>query len=578
MSSTATTTLRPYQVEAINKVSDHLLTHDRAQVKMACGSGKTIVTQEIVEKVVASTENPVVLALFPNLHLVSQTLESWRANARAPFHAFALSSELKSRSTDEDGDIEAGTLNIPNSTSPQDVADWLVANPTGLRVVFGTYQSSHQLATHSAILPEWDLIVFDEAHRAAGAPKSKFSTAVNNDLVPARKRFFATATPLIANMGTRGDGADMNDTTRFGDRVYSYSHQKAVEEGFINDFKVMVIAVTDADLMGYAEKEEMLTLPTGAMVEVQEAAAAIAIAKAGRENPLKATLTYHRNIERSENFSEAFHFLDGVVEEKVPGRPMTNYTVSGADREKSGMVLEHVRNVTPDERLVISNVKLLNEGVDAQGLDSLCFVDPRKSMVDTVQAIGRVIRLDRGNDKQKESIVILPVLVDRLDMSVDEINNKINQSKFQHINNVLEALHAHEPGLDDELFAKSYVAKRKREEHSKLVAEGEFEAAAELQAEMDAEFEEMRDDSLEGAGSSFNLTKHIVFQGHEWDGDSREALLKIETLMVGGRKLTSDDAWRRQTLELIIDRGGSVALAKKMSRDLFEYTMELKAA
>ncbi len=45
---------------------------------------------------------------------------------------------------------------------------------------------------------------------------------------------------------------------------------------------------------------------------------------------------------------------------------------------------------------VLSNAKCLTEGVDVPGLDAVMFLNPRRSVVDVVQAVGRVMRRRRA--------------------------------------------------------------------------------------------------------------------------------------------------------------------------------------
>ncbi len=64
------------------------------------------------------------------------------------------------------------------------------------------------------------------------------------------------------------------------------------------------------------------------------------------------------------------------------------------------------------ERGVLTNARCLTEGVDVPTLDGVAFIDPRRSQVDVVQAVGRAIR--KAEDKTVGTIVI-PVFVDEDD-------------------------------------------------------------------------------------------------------------------------------------------------------------------
>ena len=57
---------------------------------------------------------------------------------------------------------------------------------------------------------------------------------------------------------------------------------------------------------------------------------------------------------------------------------------------------------------VLSNARCLSEGVDVPSLDAVMFLNPRRSVVDVVQSVGRVMRLAKG---KKYGYIILPVVV-----------------------------------------------------------------------------------------------------------------------------------------------------------------------
>src|SRR5699024_11957708 len=57
---------------------------------------------------------------------------------------------------------------------------------------------------------------------------------------------------------------------------------------------------------------------------------------------------------------------------------------------------------------VLSNARCLSEGVDVPSLDAVMFLNPRRSVVDVVQSVGRVMRLAQG---KKYGYIILPVVV-----------------------------------------------------------------------------------------------------------------------------------------------------------------------
>ncbi|MFH4130721.1 helicase-related protein, partial [Acinetobacter baumannii] len=49
-----------------------------------------------------------------------------------------------------------------------------------------------------------------------------------------------------------------------------------------------------------------------------------------------------------------------------------------------------------DEARIVSNVRFLTEGIDVPTLDAIIFLAPKKSQVDIVQAVGRIMRKAEG--------------------------------------------------------------------------------------------------------------------------------------------------------------------------------------
>ncbi|MDR2737522.1 MAG: hypothetical protein LBB18_01085 [Puniceicoccales bacterium] len=65
-------------------------------------------------------------------------------------------------------------------------------------------------------------------------------------------------------------------------------------------------------------------------------------------------------------------------------------------------------DISPNSCRILSNVRCLSEGVDVPSLDAVLFLAPRKSQVDVVQAVGRVMGTAPG---KKMGYIILPVAI-----------------------------------------------------------------------------------------------------------------------------------------------------------------------
>ena len=87
----------------------------------------------------------------------------------------------------------------------------------------------------------------------------------------------------------------------------------------------------------------------------------------------------------------------------------------------------------------MSNAQCLSEGVDVPSLDGVVFFEPRKSVIDVVQAVGRVMR---KQDDKDFGYVVIP-LVTKHD-SLDELEAK----SYKTLVEVVNALRAHDDRID----------------------------------------------------------------------------------------------------------------------------------
>ena len=92
---------------------------------------------------------------------------------------------------------------------------------------------------------------------------------------------------------------------------------------------------------------------------------------------------------------------------------------------------------------MLSNAKVLSEGVDVPALDAVVFMDPRKSTIDITQAVGRAIRKAPG--KELGYIVIPVVVPEGSNMTSQEV---LAGSDFGIVWDVVRALRSHDDRVD----------------------------------------------------------------------------------------------------------------------------------
>jgi len=420
----------------------------RGKVIMPCGTGKTRVGMKVMERLKAK----VTIVLCPALSLVKQNLECYLQNSRFKFTAMVVcSDESTAKQAREEYGIEVGT-----TTDPLTINSWVgVDQIAGKRtVIFATYQSSGQLsaAWGQGGMPEIDMIVFDEAHRTAGV-EGVFSEALHDKNLKAKHRLFMTATPRTMRASAKRkaavDGVEivcMDDETLYGKEFYRLNFSEAVSLGLLTDYKVIIFGVT-ADMA----KKWMKEYGGESIV-----AARLGLIKAMEKFKIRKVISYHSSVRSSKQFSgelksnelsypDLFATMKehGLVTGKCWSKSLDAKTPVDA-RKREMQTLEQFDKKC---RAVISNCKVLAEGVDAPAVDAVAFMDPKNSVVEIVQAIGRCMRLC---EHKETSYVIVPVFV-------SEEEGKDDHGDYSQIINVIRALRDHDERLsaDIEIWKKS---------------------------------------------------------------------------------------------------------------------------
>lgn len=135
------------------------------------------------------------------------------------------------------------------------------------------------------------------------------------------------------------------------------------------------------------------------------------------------------NDDASDNLQVECRHVDGTMNAAVRAREM-DWLTEGAGTDE-----------VPVCR-ILTNARCLSEGVDVPTLDAVLFLSPRKSQVDVIQAVGRVMRRAVGKDF---GYIILPVAVPS-GMSPEQALD--DNKRFQVVWQVLKALRAHDERFD----------------------------------------------------------------------------------------------------------------------------------
>lgn len=260
--------LRPHQDKAITSVVEGFDLHDRGQLVMACGTGKTFTSLRLAEQVVGAGGS--VLFLVPSINLLSQAVLAWANDSKVPLASFAVCSDTKAGVRTSDEDMNVNDLAFPASTDAEALVAQVQAraNSEHLTAVFSTYQSIDVITeAQAAGLGEFDLIICDEAHRTTGAFKeideqSAFTKVHHDKFVRGQRRLYMTATPRIYGDQTKAKAAQqdvmvasMDDESCFGPVFHELPFGEAVAQELLTDYKVLVLAVNEDAVSAAFQKE-----------------------------------------------------------------------------------------------------------------------------------------------------------------------------------------------------------------------------------------------------------------------------------------------------------------------------------
>lgn len=307
-----------------------------------------------------------------------------------------------------------------------------------------------------------------------------FTRVHNDQYIHAKKRLYMTATPKIY-----GDAAQkqkdndevvlysMDDNDVFGPVFHSLNFDEAVQLGCLVDYKVIILAsdsrfVRDDSTLIEKINEDHAARIIGSWKALNKYGTSEDLHDDAQ--PMKRAVGFAQVINRdakniklaSKLFTQEFDNVINVYRSKVlelgnkerdafeeqEYEYVANHQLTcdckhidgSMNANEKGALLQWLREEPEQDHCkVLFNVRCLSEGVDVPALDAVIFLSPRKSQVEVVQTVGRVMRRAPG---KKRGYVILPLVVDNL----SDIDNALSRSdKFACIWQVLKALKAINP-------------------------------------------------------------------------------------------------------------------------------------
>ena len=477
----------------------------RGRIILPCGTGKTRIALRVVERLTPPRQVSVVLC--PSIALVAQIRREFLQHAQRPLRALAVCSDEtagydpgREGSTARAEDPTADNSNVSASeikglvtTGPDVIAKWMAdAKASGakadgtLSVVFGTYQSASRIAEalDAPEAPELSVLVCDEAHRTAGLRRVKkadqqarvenFLLCHDRDAFRATYRLYQTATPRIYNSvnGGRRRAAkpgemlvrSMDDETTFGVPLYRKSYMEAVANGWLADYKIIALAVSDPqayamanELARDAETEGSTKLTS--MDFLRGLAFALAMSGATRapdaetDVALSSAIGFLNTVKKSETMARYLQ-TDKVrqwLKDRCNGNA-AHFTLEHLDAKHNVAARDSAKrklaDASPDEPFGILNVGIFGEGTDSPTLSAVAFLESRKSPVDVVQAVGRAMRSAPG---KRLGYIVVPIVIPPNADPETWLANSRPEEGWSELGQILLALRAHDSRVEEEL-------------------------------------------------------------------------------------------------------------------------------
>ncbi len=297
-----------------------------------------------------------------------------------------------------------------------------------------------------------------------------------------------TATPKIYSESSKDKAKEkdnviysMDDADTFGEGIYTLNFEQAIASDLLTDYKVIILAVRKENLSGVTNsvnkkisqldakgtKLDKKLINNEFVCKIIGTHKGLAkqdlialdyenkeddgLATKEDEKPSERAISFCKSIKTSKNIKDSFETIMECYDEELKKKSFKNTKISidhidGTMNCKHRLEkLEELNAYEHKTCKVLSNARCLNEGVDVPALDSIVFFDGKSTMVDIIQAVGRVMRKAKH---KKKGYIILPIALE--ESEIQNLNEAVNNTNFKNIWKVLKALRSHDSSLVDE--------------------------------------------------------------------------------------------------------------------------------
>ncbi len=364
-----TITLRPHQRKAL----DEMLAHDKGQLIIPTGGGKTLcMIHDIVENQKYIDNGSTIVVVAPRILLAEQLCSEF-LEVIDTTHTHVM--HVHSGETSHFSTTKAEKINLFVNT----------ARTAGENVViFTTYHSLHRLVEADI---EVNTIYFDEAHNSV---QRNFFPATEHFSADADRCYFFTATPKHS-LSIYKPG--MNDYEVYGKVICNIPAPTLVEQGYILPPKVVV---KQLDMV--QDKQMIADRDCQNLIETID------------ENSLDKILIAARSTKQIIKLLSQSDFRKELSERGYSCLYITSKTGAIIDGHKVNReVFFDTLNTwgkDPSKKFVVLHHSILSEGINVSGLEAVLFMR-NMDYIGISQSIGRVIRL--GGSQKTFGLVCVPV-------------------------------------------------------------------------------------------------------------------------------------------------------------------------
>jgi superfamily II DNA or RNA helicase len=419
--------LHGYQVEAFDKIMK--MKDKRCNINVFCGGGKTVIYHHIFEARRRTVDCFVLVV--PSISLMSDMKNRWGYVREYSWRMLCVSS---AEFATTDGDKI-------NAETKHDKLFVLI-----------TVQSFKKIEILLKSKYKNIEIIFDEAHNLcdvqctrSNSPLQWLSNNKFDKLIS--KMYFATATPKI---GTHKDinKIVMNNPEYFGQPIIlskPANLRRLYNENFLCPYQIIMGTVNKGELTSISEdwkssnaknKEHFLNYQVSCRI----------IKKMIKSNRCKKILMYTNGIggdnRNTLGVRDLYKYLEGELLEST-----LNIGLFFADSLVANKINIKTQRKFEDKLgeydiTILVNCRMYSEGINIPGIDTVVFCDPKQSVTEIIQIVGRVLRNPQfPNKSTKMANIVIPY-----------VSNM--SARYEKVLNIIKTISTQDPFLKEELRSR----------------------------------------------------------------------------------------------------------------------------